>query len=240
MVLPKSVKSLFSRTNTARLVIILLLLSIGTFLTKGLERPFWRFTTIANKQQRAAFAVRDNVVAFQKWGTKLYTLPYLEKYYQDVFYVTQFSQENNEEQFIDNLTRALTNYEQVDIFILAHGNRMVNWVAKIPAPLRARIRMVYNTGCTNSCQYDQWLSLGAKTYVGHPGAFGQGALFYFFFLRRWTNDTPANLAITDCNQLIHSVINKEIYIPGVDIDPDTIYQMSEAQCYGNCQLKLSD
>src|SRR5437868_1728633 len=101
-----------SRTNVARMVTGLLVAAIALFIMKGLERPFWRFQSVANKHRRAAVAIRDHVPAFLKWGTKVYTLPYLEKYYGQVYYITQFPEQDNHAEFISNLTSALTGYEQ--------------------------------------------------------------------------------------------------------------------------------
>ena len=73
----------------------------------------------------------------------------------------------------------------MDLYLLAHHNHYVNWVAQVPAAARSHLRLVYNTGCRDVRQGPRWLNLGARAYVGHPGE-SASPVFYFFFLRRWT------------------------------------------------------
>ena len=35
----------------------------------------------------------------------------------------------------------------VDLFLLAHSNKFIVWVAELPPARRAHLRLVYNTGC---------------------------------------------------------------------------------------------
>ena len=36
------------------------------------------------RERRAALAIRDNVTPFQKWGSRQFTAPYLERYYDQI------------------------------------------------------------------------------------------------------------------------------------------------------------
>src|SRR5262249_19187888 len=134
---------------------------------------------------RAAVAIRDDVPPYQKWGTKAFTSSYLTKYYAKSYYITQTNHDDGRNDFITDLRSALTQYEYVDIFLLAHSNTYVDWVRDVDPHLRRKIRLVYNTGCNDASQAEQWLHLGANTYIAPPGL-SQSPLFYFFFLRRWT------------------------------------------------------
>lgn len=162
---------------------------------------FWDTGVAPGREFRAALAIRDNVTTFQKWGTEVFTRGYLSRYYDDYWYFTQPSGGALEQEFIFSLDQALARYPQVDLFLLAHTNKYVAWVRKLPAERRARLRLVYNTGCHNLPQAQAWLDLGAKTYVGHPGV-SISSVFYYFFMRRWTRGSTVQEAVDAGNALM--------------------------------------
>jgi hypothetical protein len=149
---------------------------------------------------RAAVAVRDHVVPFQKWGTRLFTLPHLESAYDDVTYLTQDGAGDERADLVAALERALAGHDAVDLFLLAHGNRFVDWVADIDPALRGRLRLVYNTGCGGAGQASEWLAAGADVYVGHGAPGSQSPAFYFYFLRRWVRGWRLDEAVDAANR----------------------------------------
>ena len=69
---------------------------------------------------------------------------------------------------------------------------------KVPAELRRKLRLVYNTGCRDLSQKDEWLGLGARAYVGHVGL-SESPVFYVYFLRRWLRGATLDDAIARSN-----------------------------------------
>jgi hypothetical protein len=163
------------------------------------DRPLGRRSAPEAGRTRAAVAIRDHVIPFQKWGTKLFTLPLLEEGYDDVFYFTQEFPGDRRTELATALTRALTEHDDVDLFLLAHGNRMVDWARGIDPALLGKLRLVYNTGCGGAIQAEEWLGLGADTYVGHRAVRSVSPAFYFYFLRRWVRGWPLEEAVGDAN-----------------------------------------
>ncbi len=153
------------------------------------------------KEFRAALAIRDNVTPFQKWGTAVFTWRYLCRYYGGAWYFTQSKKGDLEQEFIACLDNALQKYPQVDLFLLAHTNEYVKWAEQLPEDRRRHLRFVYNTGCHNLPQGDEWLKLGAKAYIGHPGN-SSSSVFYYFFLRLWTRGEDLRHALDASNRLM--------------------------------------
>jgi hypothetical protein len=202
------------------------------------ERAFWDTSVPAGKERRAALAIRDNVTPFQKWGSKNFTWPYLEGYYEAAWYFTQSDSDNCKQAFLSCLDKALEEYPEVDLFLLAHGNYFVRWVAELPAKRRTRIRLVYNTGCRDLQQGPLWLSLGAKAYVGHPGV-SASPVFYFYFLRRWTRGATLQHAIDESNGLMRSTLARVEFVSFGNMDAAGISQESEAFCYGENGMRFT-
>lgn len=152
---------------------------------------------------RAAVALRDDVIPFQKWGTELFTVPHLRSAYDQVYYLTQRTPGDQHQALVDDLTRALRDHDEVDLFLLAHGNRFIDWAREVPAELRHKLRLVYNTGCGNAYQGQEWLELGAQAYVGHASPHSVSPAFYFFFLRRWVRGWSLAEAVEAANRAAH-------------------------------------
>lgn len=201
------------------------------------ERPFWRFGAMPRRESRAAIAIRDNVIPFQKWGSKAFTLRSLERGYGEVAYFTENAKGDKKDEFVRGLTSALERHECVDIFLLAHSNRYVDWVAEVDPALRHRIRLVYNTGCQDGRQADRWLGLGARTYVGHPGE-SESPVFYFFFLRRWAAGHSAGTAVDESNALLErTLVSASTLGLGVP-DADAVLLETQATCFGDADATL--
>jgi hypothetical protein len=164
------------------------------------DRPLARRRDPGRARTRAAVALRDHVIPFQKWGTKLFTLPLLEEAYDDVVYLTQDRPGDKRAELVAALGRALSEHDDVDLFLLAHGNRFVDWVEAIDPALRAKLRLVYNTGCSGAWQADDWRAAGADVYVGHAAPQSMSPAFYFYFLRRWARGWTLDEAVGAANR----------------------------------------
>lgn len=173
--------------------------ALAVVVTVG-DRPVFEQRSLDTGTSRAAVAIRDHVIPFQKWGTKLFTLPHLEDGYDRVYYLTQAGYGDQRFELEHAVEDALRHHDQVDIFLLAHGNRFVDWIADIDPALRQKLRLVYNTGCGGANQGFMWLAAGADAYVGHPALQSMSPAFYFFFLRRWVRGYSLDQAVAEANQ----------------------------------------
>jgi hypothetical protein len=226
-----------ARRLFALVVTILLPCLICAGLALVVERPFWRFDQQALPHRRAAVALRDDVIPFQKWGTKVFTLPYLEHSYEHIVYFTQSPDDTTQQAFIATLAQTLTQYDSVDLFLLAHSNRYIDWVATIDPALRTKIRLVYNTGCYDAAQAQAWLELGAQTAVAHPGL-SDSPVFYFFFLRRWTLGEPLDQVVIASNERMRGVFELVSAATQQRLNSVEHYANSQALCFGNCSITI--
>jgi len=201
------------------------------------EQFFWDTGAPPGKERRAALAIRDNVSPFQKWGSKQFTLPYLDKYYDASWYFTQTRRGDYKDGFLSTLDAALQRYPEVDLFLLAHSNQYIAWVAELPPERRSHIRLVYNTGCRDLRQGSSWLGLGAKAYVGHPGV-SASPVFYFFFLRRWIRGSTLHDAVEESNSLMRLNLARVEILSFGNVDAAKVSQASEAFYYGDGQLRF--
>lgn len=205
---------------------------LGDGLLQGIDVP-------AGREHRAAVAIRDNVTSFQKWGTRLFTWRYLTRYYAAAWYFTQSKADNQKEAFLACLDSALEHYPTVDLFLLAHTNEYVSWAATLPESHRQRIRLVYNTGCHNLPQGQQWLELGAKVYVGHPGV-STSPVFYYYFLRRWVRGVPVRQAMEESNTLAWRKFRETEAATWGRVNAESVVRESWASCRGKDQLHIGD
>jgi hypothetical protein len=188
-------------------------------------------------ERRAAVAIRDDVTPFQKWGSREFTLPYLERYYGKAWYFTLSGAPSQVKDFSSAVGRALTEYAAVDLYLLAHSNELSEWVAILPEVDRQRLRLVYNTGCTDLKQGPHWLELGAKAYVGHAGE-SMSPVFYVFFLRRWTRGTDLHVAVQDGNRRAFRVFDTLGLVSLGALDPERLKADSEAVIFGDRTLRI--
>lgn len=228
-----------SRKLRASAITILLPLSLCALLMLAAERPLWRFgpRPASGSPRRAAVALRDNVIPFQKWGTRVFTLPYLERYYDAAFYFTESSDDTAHQAFIASLTQALSEYDSVDVYLLAHSNYYIDWVATIDPSLRSRLRLVYNTGCYDAAQAEAWLQLGARTAVAHPGI-SDSPVFYFYFLRRWTLGAPLDQAVAASNARMRESFELLSIATLGQFHSSYRFANSQAQCFGDCGITI--
>ena len=225
------------KKSTAAIIAVLLpCLAYGAVVALT-ERIFWNTSIPLGKERRAALAIRDNVTPFQKWGSKSFTWPYLNRYYDATWYFTQSDSRDYKQSFLSCLDDALHRYEQVDLYLLAHENRYLAWVAELPAERRTHLRLVYNTGCGDLQQGPLWLHQGAKAYVGHPGD-RASPVFYFYFLRRWTRGYNLRDAVDESNSQMQSALRRAQFLSFGDMDAEKMIQESEAYSYGDSQLRF--
>lgn len=139
------------------------------------------------------------------------------------------------------LRSALKRYEAVDLFLLAHGNRYVDAVREVEPELRARLRLVYNTGCDDASQGEEWLALGAQAYVAHPGD-NLAPIFYWYFLPRWARGGRLSDVVAEANELTRAEIlgAPAAWVIGAvsDQEPEYFWRGTEARIFGRTDLRL--
>lgn len=201
------------------------------------DPPRWHTAVLSGKERRAAVAIRDDVTPFQKWGSREFTLPYVEGYYDRAWYFTLSGDQSQIHDFVAAVRTALSEYPAVDLYLLAHSNELVRWVGTVSEADRTRLRLVYNTGCTDLKQGPQWLALGAKAYVGHAGQ-SLSPVFYVYFLRRWTRGERLDEAVGDGNRRAFRVFDALGPASLGNLDPERLKADSAAVIYGDRSLKL--
>jgi hypothetical protein len=225
----------------ASAVFIAILLPVAAYglVVVMTERAFPGTAIPEGREKRGAVAIRDNVTPFQKWGTRQFTYPYLSQNYDKTWYFTQSEAENRKTAFLSGLDAALKQYPSVDVFLLAHSNQYVEWVADLPADRRRHLRLIYNTGCNDLQQGPKWVELGAKAYVGHPGE-SASPLFHFYFLRRWIRGEKLKDTMDESNRLMKTALARgQVFSLGY-LDAERVSQASEAFCYGSGAFRIQD
>lgn len=192
------------RTRLAHLVTAAIVLVAFVAVGALSDRPLGCGRPSEQRHRRAAVAIRDHVVPFQKWGSRLFTLPALESAYDEVHYVTARWPGDGREQLLAALRDAIADHEHVDLFLLAHANWMIDWIATLEPEQRARIRLVYDTGCGDARHADEWLRLGVGAFVGHRAKRSTSPVFYLYFLRRWVRGDSLAEAVAVANQKVSS------------------------------------
>lgn len=214
------------------------LLYICVVLLAG-DRLFVFSKVQPGRENRAALAIRDDVIPFFKWGTLLFTRQYLRRNYAESWYFTQPAKNACKEEFTAALKQALETYPAVDLFLLAHTNRYIQWVEGLPEAQRKRIRFVYNTGCHNQKQGEDWLALGADAYIGHPGV-SESPFFYFFLLRHWLHGGTLEEALALGNARMDLKFRQLEWVTHGRFKAQTLMTESRAALMGNAGLRLED
>jgi hypothetical protein len=223
-----------SRALAATIVLVIL---CGVLVPVVTDPPQWGTSVPPGKNRRAAVAIRDDVTPFQKWGSREFTLPYLERYYDRAWYITLSGDQSQVRDFVSSVRTALDEYTAVDLYLLAHSNSLIRWVETIPESDRRRLRLVYNTGCTDLQQGPEWLQLGAKAYVGHAGV-SLSPVFYVYFLRRWTRGDRLGEAVDEGNRRAFRVFDALGPASFGSLDPAKLKADSEAVIFGDRNLGI--
>ncbi|OQC08176.1 MAG: hypothetical protein BWX80_00590 [Candidatus Hydrogenedentes bacterium ADurb.Bin101] len=221
------------------LSLILPCLLYAAIVVSAGDRLFPCYKIPPGREHRAALAIRDDVIPFFKWGTLLFTKRHLRKFYGASWYFTQARRGDGEAEFVAALTEALEHYPAVDLYLLAHTNKYITWVEPLPETLRRRLRFVYNTGCHNKGQGEDWLALGADAYIGHPGE-SQSPFFYFFLLRHWLHGATLAEAMETGNRGMETKFRQVERFSGGRYDAGQALRESVASCLGNDRLRLED
>src|SRR5262245_52685817 len=112
-----------SRSTSALAITLVLPVLFAALILLLTEQPLLRAAPPADaspQPTRAAVALRDDVIAFQKWGTRVFTVPYLDRYYDATYYFTESGGDATLVAFTETLTTALREYDEVDVYLLAH------------------------------------------------------------------------------------------------------------------------
>lgn len=191
------------------------------------------------RSKRAVLAIRDSVPSYEQFGTEIFTEPYLNAYYDESYFFTQKGRNDQKELILESLKRLTTNYDCVDIFILAHTNPYLYWFETLPKNLRQKIRLVYNTGCQNADQGERWLKLGTKAYIGHKGKTSLSPFFYVYFLRRWVSGHRLNIAVKESNKIARDEINLfKDHLPNPENMDYTV--QTHAHLFGSPTLQIDE
>ncbi len=147
-----------------------------------------------------------------------------------------------ETKFLERLEQELRSKSAVDIIVLRHTNSMDRTLAKVPAELRKKIRLVYNTGCTNAHGGDAYMKLGIGAYIGHPGI-SCSPVFVSLFKDRWLNGYSLKDAVKLANDdleadLMHGVLG-DICKKATSADSrEEAFAATKAQLFGNTSLTI--
>jgi hypothetical protein len=193
----------------------------------------------ARRRSVAALAVRDHVVPFQKWGTEMFTLPALRRHYDEVAYFTRRWHGDRTLELLAALRELLTRHERVDLFVLAHSNALIAEVETLPPELTRRLRLVYDTGCADAAQAEEWRSVGADVYLGHPGRASISPVFYFYFLRRWEAGWTVADAASDANRKTVTRLRWAAPIAEGVVGPLDIVASTVAEMHGDGEVWLA-
>jgi hypothetical protein len=187
----------------------------------------------------AAVALRDAVPAYQQLGTEYFTVPKLEQGYAKSWYLTATPGNSQHAAFVTALDEATRDYPEVDVFFLAHGNAYIRWVQELPPAQRLKIRLVYDTGGGSARLGPEWIGLGVKAFVGHPGG-NVAPLFYVKFLPRWVAGEKLRDAVAESNAETHAamisapgraVARATEWITGQTVDTGALWVNTEAQVF---------
>lgn len=185
------------------IIIVFLYLAIGLALVFYMsDTPMFS----RSEKKGAAIAIRDNVSKFEKNGSLIFSRVCFDRKYVKSIYFTQNFQDEHKQAFTDSLSALLKNYEEVDVYVLAHTNEYFIWLANVDPELRKKINFAYNTGCGNFDQYNIYKDLGADAYIGHKGRESLSPIFYFYFLRRYCSGIETGEATEQANEKVLKVL----------------------------------
>jgi hypothetical protein len=187
-----------------------------------------------SRSKRAAIGLRDHEIPFFKQGTKLYTLPNLQRHYNEVAYFTQDDLWWKQLHVVTpHLRRLLETHEVVDIWLLVHGRKAWwQWLEALPPELCQKVRLVYSTGCADASDETtlEWLQLGATSYVSHPGQISASPFFYFYFLRHWLRGESLQDAVAHANDRIEPILKSLPESPR--LHPERLWLDTRAELFG--------
>ena len=185
--------------NKKALILTFLFFIISLFVVFLLTDFPLSFSKSFRTKKISAIAIRDNVSAFEKRGSALFTIPYLKKYYFDFTYVEAKHNWIGAADFRRPAEKLLEKCDSLDVYILSHGNYFYQWFYGMDSSLRKKIRLVYNTGCDNDSQYVMYKEQMVSYYVGHTGEKSLSPIFYVYFLRRMFSENSIESIVRESN-----------------------------------------
>ena len=135
------------------------------------------------------------------------------------------------------LPRLLRRMNAVDIFIASHSNIYDMLIDDLPASLRRKIRLVYNTGCSDARRSRQWLDLGVGAYVGHAG-FSFSVHFLDSFRHWWWAGYSLERAVARGNRAMADVLDSHLGEALTGGDTEEEIESSRAHCRGDCGITI--
>ena len=191
-------------------------------------------TVRAQRPCTTAIALRDRVPDEQMLGTKLFTVPLLLGGYHGYRYLEATDDDDGRARLIAALAEARAENDgegcSVDLFLLAHGDDFASWVEAVSPDERPPLRLVYDTGAGDAAQGPRWLALGARSFVGHPGA-NLAPVFYALFLPAWIAGTPVEEAVAQSNERTFAVIQGAR--PYLREQTGSLWRGTRAQLFGH-------
>ncbi len=107
-----------------------------------------------------------------------------------------------------HITKLLKEVDALDVFILGHTNDgMPEFLEQTPRDLLKKVRLVYNTGCSdgNLSTATKWLMFGAKAYIGHKGA-SLSHIFLHYFHKYYAEGMTLQNAVKKANEKTSSTL----------------------------------
>lgn len=194
----------------------------------------------SRSERRAAIAIRDEVPGYQAWGSERFTRPVLDSGYARSWYLTEEPGSPQRAAFQDALRDAAAGYDSVDLYLLTHCNTYyLDWAEELDGSVRAKLRLVYNTGAGGASLGPRWVQAGAQSYVGHPSG-NVAPVFYAYFLPAWTGGESLDEAVSKANERtkshLQSALASRVYaavhfVGGVRLDADRLWAGTEAQVF---------
>ena len=192
----------------------------------------------------AAVAFRDDVPGYQKVASQKYALHNLDGTYDSVVYLEANPADDGQVRWQEAVRAAAAGFDTVDLFFLSNGGRYELWARPLEAPVRAKLRFVYDTGAGDARQGSGWMALGARAFVGHPAG-NVAPLFLGYFLPRWVKGVELRKAMDEANKetksdltgtLAKGVVGVLDSVGGPHLDTPKLWAGTEAELYGDPTL----
>jgi len=190
---------------------------------------------------RGAVFFRDHVPEYQRVASREYTESAFRSGWQHFEYLEATAADDGRTRCLDAIRARAAVDASVDVFFLSNGDDYASWLSALEHPVRSKLRLVYSTGGGGAHQGSAMVGLGAKAYVGHPGA-NVAPLFYRAFLKRWLAGASLRKAVDDGNAQtkddVTGVVMKGVAkgldaVGGPHLDPAKLWTGTEARLFGD-------
>jgi hypothetical protein len=202
-----------------------------------LEHPISSGDPARGRGSRAALAIRDRANPFFQQGTKLFTVPNLERGYAEVSYWTQREHHAAyHDDIAGTLARLLREYEHVDVWLSVYAGKP--WWELLEGAERAP-RLVYSTGGADVRFASEWLDRGVQTYVSHAGIYSVSPIFYVYFLRRWLGGQTVEDAVRVANARVEPRLTFLLEQLADPARARMLWEETRAMAFGDERLTLT-